>query len=61
VTSYLYVCKNCKTAVESERQLTEHTRHIIGDGVVCGTLRRDWRAENVALARVPGGGRPHRS
>ena len=44
-----YVCKSCGVSVESDRVLTDETRHIDDKGKVCGTLRRDWKAQSTAI------------
>jgi hypothetical protein len=56
--TYDYVCRSCGKEIESDTPLSEGIRHIIGDGVVCGLIRRNWKSIN--LNRVPGGGRTHR-
>lgn len=63
---YDYVCRTCGARTEFDRLPKEGTqmRHLVptayeGVSRVCGTFRRDWASVNTA--RVPGGGRAHRS
>ena len=56
--TFMYKCKTCGGQVEHDRLLVEDDVCLFDS---CGgRIRRDYKAEQVAPARVPGGGRPHR-
>jgi len=47
--SFCYRCKKCDQVVEFDRVLADNTRHMTSEKKVCGTLRRDYKAENVGV------------
>jgi predicted nucleic acid-binding Zn ribbon protein len=47
--TYVYRCSGCDADVEHERHDLTGTRHMAGN-VVCGELRRNYRAESAGIA-----------
>jgi hypothetical protein len=63
MATYLYKCKTCDKKFESDKlyrsdqcvHFKEDGRTAVSD--ICGEVVRDYLAEGVAVARVPGGAR----
>lgn len=65
---YCYTCEKCGDTKEystlapaSHGQRWHNTGSGEADSGCGGVMRRNWKAENVSMKRVPGGGREHSS